>query len=295
MIERIIEIADQAAFLNLSNNLLCIRLPDGKSTTVPVGEVQCLILANPAVTVTGALLAALAENGAVTVISGKDRLPVSMQLPLKSNYLQNERFRSQIAAKLPLRKRLWQAIIQEKIRQQGRLLQKLHGNDHGLLNLAEKVRSGDPENMESRAAVLYWKNFWQDSFQRDREAEDSNMLLNYGYAVLRAITARACCGAGLHPTLGINHHNRYNAYCLADDLMEPFRPIVDEAAYQLNPENHPVEELTRDMRGQLIGSLQGKIETADGVWKISDLILRSAQQVAESFQTEEALLHYNLR
>lgn len=293
MTERIIEIAEQSAFLNLENNLLTIRLKDGQSATVPVSEVQCLILANPAVTITGALLAALAENGAVVVISGKERLPAAMQLPISGNYLQNERFRSQIAAKLPLKKRLWQTVIQEKIKRQGELLNKLHGSDHGLLSLAEKVRSGDPDNLESRAAVIYWKNFWQNSFQRDREAADSNMMLNYGYAVLRAITARACCGAGLHPTIGINHHNRYNAYCLADDLMEPFRPIVDETVYKLNPENRYVEELTRDMRHQLISSLQGKLDTADGAWKITDLIQRSARQIAESFQTGEMLLSYN--
>lgn len=293
MIERIIEIAEQSAFLNLNNNLLSIRLKDSQTVTVPVGEIQCLILANPAVTITGALLAALAENGAVVVISGKDRLPVSMQLPINGNYIQNERFRSQVNAKLPLKKRLWQTIIQEKIRRQGKLLQKLHNSDYGLLKLAENVRSGDPENIESRAAVIYWKNFWEKSFQRDREAEDSNMLLNYGYAVLRAITARACCSAGLHPTIGINHHNRYNAYCLADDLMEPFRYIVDEAVYNINPENLFIESLSQDMRRQLISALQGKINTADGLWKISDLIQRSAHQVAESFQTGELLLHYN--
>ncbi len=293
MIERIIEIAEQSAFLNLNNNLLSIRLKDSQTVTVPVREIQCLILANPAVTITGALLAALAENGAVVVISGKDRLPVSMQLPINGNYIQNERFRSQVNAKLPLKKRLWQTIIQEKIRRQGKLLQKLHNSDYGLLKLAENVRSGDPENIESRAAVIYWKNFWEKSFQRDREAEDSNMLLNYGYAVLRAITARACCSAGLHPTIGINHHNRYNAYCLADDLMEPFRYIVDEAVYNINPENLFIESLSQDMRRQLISALQGKINTADGLWKISDLIQRSAHQVAESFQTGELLLHYN--
>ncbi len=293
MTERIIEIAEQSAFLNLNNNLLSIRLPNRETVTVPVGEVQCLILANPALTITGALLAALAENGAAVLICGKDRLPASIQLPVKGNYIQNERFRSQTEAKLPLRKRLWQTVVQEKIRRQGKLLQELQGSDAGLLKLAEKVRSGDPENIEGRAAALYWKNFWKSDFSRDREADDSNMLLNYGYAVLRAVTARACCGAGLHPTLGINHHNRYNAYCLADDLMEPFRPVIDKTVYRLNPDNQAVETLTQEMRRTLIASLQGKLETANGMWKISDLIQRSANQLAESFQTGEIMLRYN--
>jgi CRISPR-associated protein Cas1 len=293
MIERIIEIADQSAFLSLNNNLLTIRLPDRQTVTVPVGEVQCLLLANPAITVTGALLAALAENNAVVVISGKDRLPMAMQLPLKGNYIQNERFRSQAEAKLPLRKRLWQVVVQAKLRSQGRLLQKLHGSDFGLEKLSEQVRSGDSDNMESRGAVIYWKNFWDGDFVRDREAVDNNMMLNYGYAVLRAITARACCAAGLHPTIGINHHNRYNPYCLADDLMEPFRTVVDEAVYKLNPANEPIGELSKEMRAVLIGSLQGKIATAQGMWKISDLIQRSANQLAESFQSGEVVLQYD--
>ena len=292
MIERIIEIAEQSAFLNLNNNLLNIQLPNGQNVTVPIGEIQCLILANPAITITGALLAALAEAGAAVVVSDKNRLPIAMHLPLNGNYIQNERFRHQINAKLPLQKRLWQTIIQEKIWRQGELLLRLHGDDFGLLNLSEKVRSGDPDNIESRAAVIYWKNFWKKSFHRNRDAGDSNMLLNYGYAVLRAITARACCAAGLHPTIGINHHNRYNAYCLADDLMEPFRTIVDAAAYQLNPENQFIEILSQDMRRQLISALQEKISTPDGMWKISDLIQRSVNQVAESFQKEEVLLRY---
>ena len=292
MIERIIEIAEQSAFLNLNNNLLNIQLPNGQNVTVPIGEIQCLILANPAITITGALLAALAEAGAAVVVSDKNRLPIAMHLPLNGNYIQNERFRHQINAKLPLQKRLWQTIIQEKIWRQGELLQRRHGDNFGLLNLSEKVRSGDPDNIESRAAVIYWKNFWKKSFHRNRDAEDSNMLLNYGYAVLRAITARACCAAGLHPTIGINHHNRYNAYCLADDLMEPFRTIVDAAAYQLNPENQFIEILSQDMRRQLISALQEKISTPDGMWKISDLIQRSVNQVAESFQKEEVLLRY---
>lgn len=293
MIERIIEIADQSAFLSLNNNLLTIRLPDRQTVTVPVGEVQCLLLANPAITVTGALLAALAENNAVVVVSGKDRLPMAMQLPLKGNYIQNERFRSQAEAKLPLRKRLWQVVVQAKLRSQGRLLQKLHGSDFGLEKLSEQVRSGDSDNMESRGAVIYWKNFWDGDFVRDREAVDNNMMLNYGYAVLRAITARACCAAGLHPTIGINHHNRYNPYCLADDLMEPFRAVVDEAVYKLNPANDPIEELSKEMRAVLIGSLQGKIATAQGMWKISDLIQRSANQLAESFQSGDVVLQYD--
>ena len=233
MIERIIEIAEQSAFLNLNNNLLNIQLPNGQNVTVPIGEIQCLILANPAITITGALLAALAEAGAAVVVSDKNRLPIAMHLPLNGNYIQNERFRHQINAKLPLQKRLWQTIIQEKIWRQGELLLRLHGDDFGLLNLSEKVRSGDPDNIESRAAVIYWKNFWKKSFHRNRDAEDSNMLLNYGYAVLLSAFNREIVASGYLTQIGIWHDNEFNQFNLACDLMEPFRVIVDRVAFEL--------------------------------------------------------------
>lgn len=292
MIEHIIEIADTAAFLSLENNLLKIKIPDKDITTVPITEIQCLILANPAVTITGALMSELALHGVIIVISGTNRLPTAMQLPLDANYIQNERFRAQTTASMPLNKRLWQIIIKEKIKNQGKLLQKLHGDDFHLLKLSEKVNSGDTENIEGRAAAIYWKNIFSVPFIRDRENDDNNLLLNYGYAILRAMTARACCGAGLHPTLGINHHNRYNSYCLADDLMEPFRFIIDRKVAELNPENNKVTELTKELRKELLNVLLEKIETSHGNWQISDLLKTSAAQVAESYKSEEIKLKY---
>ena len=292
MIERIIEIAERAAFLSLENELLKIRFPDGTETTVPVTEIQCLILSNPALSVTGALLSALAEKGASVVICGCNHLPTAMQLPLNGNYIQNEKFRAQTAAPLPLCKRLWQTVIKEKIRQQGKLLMELHGNDAGLFSLAEKVNSGDTENVEGRAAVIYWKKLFDAPFQRNRTFPDNNILLNYGYAILRAMAARACCTAGLHPTIGINHHNRYNPYCLADDLMEPFRPVVDRVVYRLNPANSPVGELSSPLRKALLEALLEKRETGRGKWQIAELLKRYAGQVADSFVTGEMNLHY---
>ena len=292
MTDRIIEIAETAARLTLENRLLKIRVPDSGEVQVPVSEIQCLILANPAVTVSGALLAELAAAGAVVVVSGNNRLPAAMQLPLAGNYIQSERFRAQIDAPLPLRKRLWQIVIREKIRRQGALLKELHGDDFHLLELAEQVRSGDAENMEGRCAAIYWKQLFGDPFLRDREAADNNMLLNYGYAVLRAMTARAICAAGLHPTLGLDHHNRYDPYCLADDLMEPFRTVVDRAVVRLLPRNAAVETLTREMRQELLSSLLGRRTVSGGEWKISDLLVRSAEQVADSFGSGEVKLDY---
>ena len=293
MTDRIIEIADTAAFLSYENHLLKIRVPDGGVTTVPVSEIQCLILANPALTITGALLAELAEAGVMVVTSGSNRLPVSMHLPLDGNYVQNERFRSQISASLPLQKRLWQCVVKEKIRSQGQLLHDLHGDDFHLLQMSTQVSSGDKENLEGRAAVIYWKHLFAEPFFRDRDESDNNMLLNYGYAILRAMTARACCGAGLHPTLGINHHNRYNPYCLADDLMEPYRWLVDRKVVELNPENNSLDSLSRELRRELLETLLGKVQTSRGMWSLSDLLKRSAFQLAESFTSGEMRLHYD--
>ncbi len=290
--DRIIEIAETSAFLSLENHLLKIRLPSGPPVTVPVKEVQCLILANPALTITGSLLAALAAEGCMVLVSGPDRLPAAMQLPLEGNYIQTQRFQAQIDAPKPLSKRLWQVIVKEKILNQAELLRELHGEDFGLSLLAKQVRSGDPDNLEGRAAVLYWKNLFGDPFQRDRAQENNNLLLNYGYAVLRAMTARACCAAGLHPTIGLHHHNQYDPFCLADDLMEPFRPVVDRIVYGLNRANAPVE-LGRDQRRALIqGLLETRMPSPKGRCLIPDLLHMYAGQIVASFLDGEVRLAF---
>ena len=290
--DRIIEIAETSAFLSLENHLLKIRLPSGPPVTVPVKEVQCLILANPALTITGSLLAALAAEGCMVLVSGPDRLPAAMQLPLEGNYIQTQRFQAQIDAPKPLSKRLWQVIVKEKILNQAELLRELHGEDFGLSLLAKQVRSGDPDNLEGRAAVLYWKNLFGDPFQRDRAQENNNLLLNYGYAILRAMTARACCAAGLHPTIGLHHHNQYDPFCLADDLMEPFRPVVDRIVYGLNRANAPVE-LGRDQRRALIqGLLETRMPSPKGRCLIPDLLHMYAGQIVASFLEGEVRLAF---
>lgn len=293
MTDRIVEIADSAASLSLGDRLLKIRLPEKPEYTLPVAEVQCLILANPAVRISGALLAALAENKAVVLVCGPDRMPAAMQIPLAGNYLQSGKFLAQIEAPKPLRKRLWQSVVKAKIAAQGSLLAEVHHDDHHLPRLAAKVASGDTGNLEGRAAAVYWKNLFDAPFVRDREAPDNNRLLNYGYAVLRAMTARACCAAGLHPTLGINHHNRYDPFCLADDLMEPYRPVVDRVVYRLNPGNREVPELTTAYRRALLEGLLDKVATSKGRWDLTDLLRLSAEQTARSFQSGENCLVYD--
>ena len=292
MTDRIIEIADTAASLSLVDGVLKIALPDSPEIRIPVAEIQCLILANPAVRISGAALSALAEKRAVVVVSGADRMPSALQIPLCGNYLQTERFNAQINAPKPLVKRLWQRVVKAKIHNQGMLLKELCGDDFGVSGLVDKVNSGDTMNVEARAAVIYWKHIFKRPFVRNREAHDNNLILNYGYAVLRAMTARACCGAGLHPTVGINHHNRYDPFCLADDLMEPFRCVVDKTARSLNPDNEAVPELSGELRRNILSGLLEKLPTPRGLWTLTDLLRLSAEQAARSFQCGEMCLVY---
>jgi hypothetical protein len=178
------------------------------------------------------------------IVSNEKHLPAAMLLPLSTHSTQTERFARQAAVSLPTRKRAWQQIVQAKLRAQARLLEETTGADQGLHVMAGRVRSGDPDNLEAQAARVYWpalfgKEASGEAFRRDPEGEGINVHLNYGYAVLRAIVARALCASGLHPSLGVHHHNRYDTFCLADDLMEPFRPLVDRVVAGLRHSRLP--------------------------------------------------------
>lgn len=184
-------------------------------------------------------------------------MPVGLMLPLAGNTIQNERFRSQLDSSLPLKKQLWQQTIQQKIANQTATLERCcptveTGCMHKWVN---DVKSGDVHNVEGKAAAYYWKNFFSEhieNFIRDREGRSPNNLLNYGYAILRAVMARALVSSGLLPTLGIHHHNRYNAYCLADDIMEPYRPYVDNLVFSLVASKGTDMELTREIKAELL-------------------------------------------
>ena len=252
------------AYLSLKLKQLVIKLPQkddgdlpaGKDEvrTIPIEDVGVIILDNKQITVTQGLMDELLENNCAIVTCDSKHLPAGLMLPLSGNSIQTERFRSQIDASLPLRKQLWQQTIEAKIRNQAAVLEYATGEEHrNMLVWAGSVRSGDSENMEARAAVYYWKTIFPDnpSFVRGQEGEMPNALLNYGYAILRAIVARALVGSGLLPTLGIHHHNRYNAYCLADDIMEPYRPYVDKIIIdRINAED--LLELTSETKVKLL-------------------------------------------
>lgn len=245
------------AYLSLRNAQLIVSLPNVEGvdesltkTTVPIEDIGVVVLDHKQITITHGVLEALLENNSAVITCDSCRMPVGLLLPLCGNTTQNERFRAQLDASLPLQKQLWQQTIRAKIENQAATLKECRGCDvRNMMRWVEDVRSGDTDNLEARAAVYYWANLFSN-FRRDRDGEPPNNLLNYGYAILRAAVARGLVVSGLMPTLGIHHHNRYNAYCLADDIMEPYRPYVDRLVVELYDSG--VEELSQSVKAKLL-------------------------------------------
>lgn len=255
------------AYLSLRDAQLVIKLPEvvrnntlpehfkqKAEITKPIEDLGVVVLDNKQIIVTSGVLEALLENNCAVITCDSKSMPVGLMLPLYGNTTQNERFRHQLDASLPLKKQLWQQTVKVKIENQSAVLKKCMGEEIRCMKVwASDVKSGDSENMEARAAAYYWKNLFPiDGFTRGRDGVPPNNLLNYGYAILRAVVARGLVSSGLLPTLGIHHHNRYNAYCLADDIMEPYRPYVDELVFQIVASGIDYEVLTKEIKGRLL-------------------------------------------
>ena len=227
MLGRTIEIATPGSRLSVAHRQLVIERPEIPPATVPIEDIAVLVVDDARAIYTQAVFIELLAAGATVMVTGRDHLPAGMMLPLDAHHVQTERHLAQIRASEPTKKRLWQALVRAKITLQGEVLRRFSGNDGGLGPIARRVRSGDPENLEAQAAQRYWPRLFGSDFRRDRAAEGVNALLNYGYAVIRAAVARATVASGLIPSLGVFHSNRGNPFCLADDLLEPYRPFVD--------------------------------------------------------------------
>jgi CRISPR-associated protein Cas1 len=278
--DRIIDVAETPARLRVRGGLLVIAAADGPERTFPVSEVGVLVLAHPALTCTGAVLSELASAGGLVVVCDGRRLPAAMLLPVEEHSTQAERFARQASAPAPTRKRLWRALVRAKIRAQAALLKRLRGDDRELPDLADRVRSGDPDNLEAQAARRYWPALFADAkFRRRPRGDGLNRPLDYGYGVLRAATARAVCAAGLHPSFGLHHHNRYDAFALADDLMEPFRPRVDAVVAALAAERGTEVELDREVKSRLIEALLARVELDGEERTFFDALSRVAASV----------------
>lgn len=295
-------------YLSLRNGQLVLRFPDieknesicdvirnDSERTIPIEDIGVVVLDNKRITLTTGAMEALLENNCAVITCDDKSMPVGLLLPLCGNTLQSERFRNQIDASLPLKKQLWQQTVRQKILNQAALLSSVaKAETRNMLAWAADVKSGDSENMEARAAVYYWKNVFPTlpNFVRGREGEPPNNLLNYGYAILRACVARGLVGSGLLPTLGIHHHNRYNAYCLADDIMEPYRPYIDQLVINIMQQGFDFSELTRDIKAQLL-TIPTLDVTIDG--KRSPLMIAVGQttaSLAKCFNGEARKISY---
>ena len=296
------------AYLSLKLRQLVIRKPEVKRDmpdfddvesfsdvvkTIPVEDIGLIVLDCPQITVTEGLLEALLENNCAVVTCDKSHLPVGLLLPLYGNKVQTERYAEQIAASLPLKKQLWQQTVQCKIRNQAAMLKYVTGVEaRNMLIWADSVKSGDADNLEGRAAAFYWKTLFVDNPRFTRGDEDIvNVMLNYGYAIVRAIVARALVGAGLIPTLGIHHHNRYDAYCLADDIMEPYRPYVDKLVVEVVEEGVP-EEFDVDVKRRLLELPVREVIIDDVRRPLMLAVSQTANSLRKCFSSESRKLVY---
>lgn len=255
------------AYLSRKNDQLVIRLPEVEKNdtlpesfkkeaqaTIPIEDIGVVILDEQRLVITQGLIEALIANNVALITCDKTHHPTGLMLNLAGNKLQSARFKSQIDASQPLAKQLWQQTVRAKIINQALLLKRFGRNANNMLKWARDVKSGDPENLEARGAAYYWKNLFPEikDFRREREGSAPNNLLNYTYGILRAIVARSLVGSGLLPTLGIHHRNQYNHYCLADDIMEPYRPFADALVCEIIRNGEDPVDLNPSIKRQLL-------------------------------------------
>jgi CRISP-associated protein Cas1 len=283
-----------------TKNLQLIIKSEIRESTIPIEDIGFLVLDHAEIYLSLPAMNLMVENNTAVILCGNNHLPNGMFLNLNSHHIQQEIFRNQIEATLPLKKQLWQQTIVEKIKNQGELLQKITKNKNSFEFLASKVLSGDTTNMEGVAASQYWKSFfdWSDSelemqinFKRERFGDYPNNFLNYGYAILRAATARALSGSGLLNTLGIHHKSKYNAFALADDIMEPFRPIVDEKVYAIM-QNYNEQELNTKIKAELLQVLTRTVYFKEEKSPLMVALQKTASSLQHCFTGERKKIKY---
>jgi CRISPR-associated protein Cas1 len=284
----VVEIAEDGRHLSVHRGFMVVEAERQELGRVPLDDVGCLLVNAHGVTYTNNLLLALAERGAGVVLCGANHSPVAWVWPLVGHHAQAARMRAQLEAGRPLCKRLWRTIVQAKIDQQRSVLEALGRRSEGFRLLARQVKSGDPENVEAQAARRYWPLLFGSDFRRDRSHPGINSLLNYGYTVLRSATARAVVAAGLHPSLGLHHRNRVNDMCLVDDLMEPFRPVVDLMTARLVADG--TEAVTSEAKRSLAGLASADMRTDQGVTPLFTCLERLATSLGQSYESGEPAL-----
>lgn len=287
MIGRIVEVADDRRHLFMHRGFMVVQDTEGERKElgqVPLDDIAAVIANAHGLSYTNNLLVALSERGAPFVLCAANHNAVGMLLPIDGNFEQSKRIEAQIAASLPTHKRLWAAVVRAKLEQQAAALESAGAPTAPLSALVSKVKSGDPDNIEAQGARRYWGLLFGDGFRRDQDGGGTNALLNYGYTVLRATTARAVIAAGLHPSIGLHHSNDNNAMRLVDDLMEPFRPVIDLKVWQLvrNQEEH----VTPDTKRALVRTLYDDMQTDMGVTPVMVCVQKLATSLAQVYLGE---------
>lgn len=288
MIGRIVEVADDRRHLFLSRGFLVVQDTEGERKElgqIPLDDITAVIANAHGLSYTNNLLVALAERCAPFVLCAANHNAVGMVWSIEGNFQQAKRFDAQIAAKQPLIKRLWAEIVKSKLQQQATVLEATGAPYVPLSALVRKVRSGDPDNFEAQGARRYWGFLLGDDFRRDQQAGGVNAMLNYGYTVLRAATARAVVAAGLHPTIGLHHSNAGNAMRLVDDLMEPFRPMMDLKVWQLHQQGEG--EVTPESKRALVRTLYDDMQTSAGATPVMVCAQKLATSLAQVFMEEK--------
>jgi len=287
--DRIVDIATDGLHLSAFRGFLIVEKEREEVGRIALDDIHGVIVHAHGCTWTGSIVAALAGRGAPIVYCGANHSPIAVTLPLEGHHAQGAKMRAQWDAGRPLAKQLWRKMVIAKIAMQGSLLAARGVPGAGAFDLlARRVRSGDPDNLEAQAARRYWPALMGADFRRDRDADGANSLLNYGYAVMRATLARAVVAAGLHPTIGIHHANRGNAFALADDLIEPFRPLVD--ALVLSMIGQGVEVLDPAIKRRFARLIAFDLRLGGEISPVSVAAQRLAQSLARSFETGTAEL-----
>ena len=293
MERRVLDIAEGRRHLSKRRGALLVTrdpgTPEACETLVPFDEIESVIVHAPQASYSNAAVTELARRGIPVVCCDKTHTPVAWLWPAEANFEQSRRMAAQATVPEPLRDVLWARIVIAKLKAQAAVVRSEGFGDDGFLEFARAVQPGDRSNVEAQAARLYWKLLFDDFFRRARHGGPPNGLLNYGYAILRATVARYLCAAGLHPSIGLHHRNRFNAFCLADDLMEPFRPAVDRAVLALWRDGH--EEVTAETKPALAAVMAETVRTERGAAPLSRCVERAAQSLAQSVLEGEDLLH----
>lgn len=287
MIGRIVEVADDRRHLFMHRGFMVVQDTEGERKElgqVPLDDIAAVIANAHGLSYTNNLLVALAERGAPFVLCAANHNAVGMLLPIDGNHHQGRRFDAQLEATKPTIKRLWADVVRAKLEQQAAALEAMGSPTAPLTALASKVRSGDPENLEAQGARRYWSLLFGDVFRRDQDAGGLNAMLNYGYTILRAATARAVIAAGLHPTLGLHHSNDSNPMRLVDDLMEPFRPVIDLKIWQLRRNGEA--EITPETKRALVRTLYDDMQTNVGATPVMACVQKLATSLAQVYLGE---------